>query len=760
MMKRMLFNTGWVFHEGFDPAWVTLPLPGATVRLPHNAVNLPWNYGDERSYQRPFTYQRVLAWDDRFRGQEVVLHFEAAMANAKVWVNGTHVVHHADGYTPFEARLTDHLDGTDALITVCIDGTENSDIPPFGGRIDYLTYAGIYRDVWLDVRPAISIENVKLEVINPMAATATARVKVWLSNPQSSPITGTLLLDLLDGFGDPIGDAQTIPLNGEIGEAEVTLGHNLTRWSIDNPALHRFRVTYQDGPQEATFDITTGIRKAEFRSDGFFLNDEPVQIIGLNRHQSFAHVGYALGPEAQAQDADLLKFELGLNLVRTSHYPQSKAFLERCDEIGLLVFEEIPGWQHIGGEAFKAQTLKNVESMIRRDWNHPSIIIWGVRINESQDDDALYTQTNALSRQLDPTRQTGGVRYITDSNLLEDVYTMNDFVLGEEHLPPDMQTRRIPGHNGRPRTPLRDPSEVTGLPHPVPYIVTEYNGHMYPTKLFDGEERQEEHVLRHLEVLDAAHGNPGISGSIGWCMADYNTHADFGSGDRICYHGVMSMSRARKFAACAYASQGIEPSRRPILEPVTHWSFGDRKVGGIFPLIVLTNCDRIAFQYGDDAPMMFEPARDRFPHLPHPPVIIEPTDLPAETRIVWGQSWRDGVITGFVGSEPVIERRYVEDPLPTTLDIEVPPVIRKNDTYWDRPVRITARDQVGNRLPYLMDQLYLTVESPALLQGPATIPMIGGVAAAWVRATDTAPVALTVTPLSGSFAPIIATLDA
>lgn len=102
--------------------------------------------------------------------------------------------------------------------------------------------------------------------------------------------------------------------------------------------------------------------------------------MGLNRHQSFPNVGYALGPEAQAQDADTLKYELGCNLVRTSHYPQSKAFLDRCDEIGLMVFEEIPGWQHIGGEAFKAQSVKNVEAMIRRDWNHPSIILWGVRI--------------------------------------------------------------------------------------------------------------------------------------------------------------------------------------------------------------------------------------------------------------------------------------------------------------------------------------------------------------------------------------------
>ena len=741
---RSLLNTGWIFREGFDPAWITLPLPGGTVRLPHNAVDLPWNYGDETAYQQPFTYQRILPWDDRFMGCEVVLCFEAAMAGAKVWINGHQVADHPDGYTPFEARLTDHLEISENLITIAIDGSENGDIPPFGGRIDYLTYAGIYRDVWLDVRPAVSIANVKVDILDPMASITQGKVQVWLSNPQDRPIDGTILLDRLDRHGDPIGESASFAITGNEGEAELVLGTGLARWSPNNPVLHSFRVIYRSQEGEDAYDLRLGIRKAQFRPDGFYLNDQPMKILGLNRHQSFPHTGYALGPEAQAQDADTLKYELGCNLVRTSHYPQSKAFLERCDEIGLLVFEEIPGWQHIGGEPFKAQTLKNVEAMIRRDWNHPSIILWGVRINESPDDDALYASTNALARRLDATRQTGGVRCITDSHLLEDVYTMNDFVLGEEHLP---------GIN-RLRTPLREQREVTGLREHVPYLVTEYNGHMYPTKIFDGEERQEEHVLRHLEVVNAAQGDPHIAGSIGWCMTDYNTHADFGSGDRICYHGVMTMTRAPKFAASVYASQGLDPLQHPVLQPVTHWSFGDRKVGGVFPLIILTNCDEIAFQFGEDEPLRFLPAYGRFPFLPHPPVVIEATDLPEATRVAWGDSWKDGVITGFLGGEPVIRRDYVAAPVPTTLDVQVKPLIRTQDRYHDRPVQVTARDQVGNRLPFLMDQIAIAVEVPALLQGPPSVPMVGGVAGFWLRVVGDEPVTVTVSPLSGVLAPV------
>lgn len=120
--------------------------------------------------------------------------------------------------------------------------------------------------------------------------------------------------------------------------------------------------------------------------------------------------------------------------------------------------------------------------MIRRDWNHPSIFIWGVRINESQDDHDFYAETNRVARSLDATRSTGGVRYISESELLEDVYTMNDFILGNEE------------QRNRPRTPLRPQQEVTGLDRVVPYMITEFGGHMYPTKSHDQEQRQAEHV--------------------------------------------------------------------------------------------------------------------------------------------------------------------------------------------------------------------------------------------------------------------------
>jgi beta-galactosidase len=132
-------------------------------------------------------------------------------------------------------------------------------------------------------------------------------------------------------------------------------------------------------------------------------------------------------PESmQRYDVSVL-LECGVNAVRTSHYPQSHYFIDECDRVGILVFTEIPGWQHIGDEAWQDVALENVREMVTQYRNHPSIIIWGVRINESKDAHDFYLRTNALAKELDPTRATGGVRNFKGSELIEDVYTYNDF---------------------------------------------------------------------------------------------------------------------------------------------------------------------------------------------------------------------------------------------------------------------------------------------------------------------------------------------
>lgn len=697
------FNDNWVF-EG-----------GETVTLPHTAVELPFSYFDEKAYQRPFTYEKRFAADPAWEGKEVAVRFDAAMANAVVRLNGEEIVAHKDGYTPFEARLTGRLQPGENLLSVTIDGSENPEIPPFGAMIDYLTYAGIYRDVWLEVKAPVFIANVKVETPDALGERKSVFAKVWLDNPQGQAVTGQLVGELRDASGTvlattsvPAVDAAELRFDGLEG---------LALWQPHDPVLYTLAVSLGDSD---VVETRFGFRTAEFTPEGFKLNGKAFKLRGLNRHQSFPYSGYALGRAAQERDAEILKHKLHVNIVRTSHYPQSKWFLDHCDRLGLLVFEEIPGWQHIGGAAWKDEAVENVRRMVTRDWNHPSIVIWGVRINESQDDHDFYLRTNALAHELDTTRSTGGVRYITDSELLEDVYTMNDFILGNEEL----------GGN-RPRTPLRPQQEVTGLDRVVPYLITEYGGHMYPTKSYDQEQRQAEHVRRHLEVMNAAYGDPQIAGCIGWCAFDYNTHKDFGSGDRICHHGVMDMFREPKFAAYAYASQ-CEPEEEVILKPVTVWARGERNIGGVLPLMVLTNCDEIELRYGEHTPKRIGPDREAFPHLPHAPVIVDRRHFTNEELGLWGMKWEDATITGYINGKPVKTVSFCADPVATTLEVVADAeAIGPTDAVR---VIVRALDQAGNLLPYFFEPVEIAVEGAGKRLGPGLVPLRGGVTGFWVQA--------------------------
>ncbi|MGV8987046.1 MAG: glycoside hydrolase family 2 TIM barrel-domain containing protein [Cypionkella sp.] len=712
------FNDDWLF-EGAD-----------RVRLPHNAVDLPFSYFDEKAYQRPFTYEKSFTFDPSWAGREVTLRFDGAMANASVSLNGAEVASHPDGYTPFTARLTDHLIAGVNHLSVVVDGTENPAIPPFGGVIDYLTYAGIYREAWLEVTAPISVARVKVETPQALAKTKRLTARIWLNNPQDLPLSGDITARLKDSAGKVLATVQT-PANAPELSLAIEGLTAITLWSPETPDLYTLDLTLSTPVGEDTSSTRFGFRDIAFTAKGFHLNGQPIKLRGLNRHQSFPYIGYALGKAAQERDADILMNELRVNMVRTSHYPQSTHFLNRCDELGLMVFEEIPGWQHIGDKAWQAASVENTRAMITRDWNHASIVIWGVRINESQDNHDFYLETNRVARDLDATRPTGGVRFITDSELLEDVYTMNDFILGNEEL----------GGN-RPRTPLRPQAEATGLDHPVPYMITEYGGHMYPTKSNDQEQRQAEHVTRHLDVLNAMYGDSQIAGAIGWCAFDYNTHKDFGSGDRICHHGVMDMFREPKFAAYAYASQA-EPADGVVLQPVTFWARGERNIGGVLPLMILTNCDEVELRYGTQPPKRVGPDRERYPHLPHPPVILDHRHFTKDELGLWGMSWEDATVTGYINGKAVAHLTYACDPVATTLQV-VPDAttIGPHDAVR---VMVRALDQAGHKLPFFPEPVSITVTGAGRRIGPGFVPLRAGATGFWVQATGSGDITVTVT---------------
>ncbi|MDX9691591.1 MAG: glycoside hydrolase family 2 TIM barrel-domain containing protein, partial [Acholeplasmataceae bacterium] len=559
--------------------------------LPHHAVEIPFNNFDEKMLEGFFTYIKEIDVKDTWKDRKVFLRFEGIAHQAHIYLNKKLIKHHIGGYIPCEVDLSSDLNyGSVNEIMVKVDSHEDPLIPPFGGVVDYLGYSGIYREVSLVILDDYYMKDVFVHT--------DGKSRIYMETTLSKP-EGILVYKIKDKAMEVVSKGMVMV--DQVVMKTETFIEQPERWDIDNPYLYTVEMHYEVHTKLVdSKSIKIGIRHAIFEKDGFYLNHQKVKLIGLNRHQSFPYVGYAMPKSMQYEDADILKYDLGLNIVRTSHYPQSIHFLNRADEIGLLVFEEIPGWQHIGDEAWKNKSLHDLEEMIMRDRNHPSIILWGVRINESPDNINFYSKTNELARTLDPTRQTGGVRNIQFSEFLEDVYTYNDF-----------------SHTGQNRG-LELKKKIT---KDVPYLVTEYNGHMFPTKRYDHEAKRLEHTKRHLNVLNAMMDKDnGISGSIGWCMNDYNTHQEFGSGDKICYHGVLDMFRVPKMAAYAYSSQHATGD---VLEVLSTMNLGEYQ-GGLLPEVyIATNLDYIKLYKNDTYIDTFYPDKKTYPHLVHPPIIIK-----------------------------------------------------------------------------------------------------------------------------------------
>ena len=551
-----------------------------TVKIPHTPVILPLHYFSQKTLHLHFTYEKKLDLKEMKR-KNVTLIFEGISSYAKLFVNGKAFSEHRGAYLPFKANLTDFA-GTVADIRLECSSEEDPDIPPFGGRMDYLAFCGMYREARLLVTDIKHIESVRVSG----DADGNLSIRTALSHYPAN-VSYSLYNDKNEVFS----------FNETITEEKTSVFHvnNAKLWSVDEPNLYKLKAQcFED-----CFETVFGFRTCSFRADAFYLNGKMLKIIGANRHQSYPYSGYAMPGSFQREDARKLK-EMGMNLVRCSHYPCHPDFLDECDRLGLLVFEEIPGWQHISKRPmWRELTVRNTKEMIERDYNHPSIVLWGVRINESPDDDELYEKTNLAARKLDSTRQTGGVRCIRHSHLLEDVYTFNDF----SH----MET-----NDG-----FLEKSLVTD---PVnPYLITEFGGHVYPTKRYDDESKRLTHALRTAKCVNHMLGTTGISGCIAWCFSDYNTHEDFGSGDMICYHGLTDSFRIPKLAYYLYRSQRED---KPVMALSSFMNPGDHTRLCIQKIAVFTNADYIRISNNGRVLGNFYPDRKDYPALKHPPVII------------------------------------------------------------------------------------------------------------------------------------------
>ncbi len=763
------FCDNWEFTPQWTSAFAAGDGAGEAVRLPHSVKEIPLHYADHMAYQMVCGYRKAFSWEESWEDKRLFLQFDGAAHIATVFVNGQELATHRCGYTSFRVDITDSVIRGENLLAVRLDTTENPEIPPFGFVIDYLTFGGLYREVWLDVREQRYIEDIYITTptLTSLELTVTA-------------VNGEncfCRVEILNESGKLV-QLRTVCASG----APLTIEHpTARRWSPQRPTRYTCRVKLL-APSGEVLDVQEekfGFRTIAFRADGFYLNGKKTFLRGLNRHQSYPYIGYAAPERLQREDARILKEELGCVAVRTSHYPQSKHFIDECDRLGLLVFTEIPGWQHIGGEGWKDQAVENTREMVLQYRNHPSIVLWGVRINESQDDDEFYRRTNALAHALDPSRPTSGVRFLEKSSLLEDVYSYNDF----------SHTGNNPG--------VKPKKSVTPDPDKA-LIISEHNGHMFPTKSFDNWQRRAEHALRHARVQDDAAADGGHAGCFGWCMFDYNTHKDFGSGDRVCYHGVMDAFRNPKLAAAVYASQ---QDAVPVLAVGSSMDIGDYPAGNIGDVAVLTNAREVAL-YKNGA-FVTKLHKGDYRGLPHPPMVLDDTigellqtqenfpkkkaeDLKkalnsaaryglagmpladklrmARCMVQYGLTFADGMelygkYVGNWGGEATVWRFDALNDGQVTASVTCCPSsklhlevrashtdLREGATYDMAAVRVRILDEYGNTAHYAQLPVQFQLEGDAALATPGLATAEGGMCGTYVRSTGSSGTArLTIT---------------
>ena len=782
-MAKIYLDKNWLFSEQFKEEYISSAITdGEVVNVPHTVKEVAYNYFDEHEYQMVSCYQKNIKYDKSWKGKNLYLVFEAVGHKADIYINGEHKKCHKNGYNAFSIDVTDLLTEGDNLVTVKCDSNENINQPPFGYVIDYMTFGGIYRDVYLEVKEPVHIISCFYQPA-PLAASTGKKSGREIA---AMRVAGHLKTEykVSEEAKDAIKNNEVVvkqylddklilelPLDLKL-ETTVPLS-DVKLWDIESPSLYTVRTELvYNGNVVDVNEQKVGFREIEFKSDGFYLNGRRVLIKGLNRHQSYPYVGYAMPESMQREDARILKHELGVNTVRTSHYSQSKYFMDECDKLGLLVVTEFPGWQHIGDKDWQHIACKNVKEMIKEFRNHPSIILWGVRINESADCEEFYKRTNKIAHHYDPTRPTGGTKAGRKMQTFEDVYAYNDFK-----------------HNGTNEGCLKKKDVVPKDQPNIPYLVTEYNGHMYPTKNYDTEEHRRDHMLRHAKVMSDVALTEGLSGAIGWCMFDYNTHKDFGSGDRICYHGVCDMFRNLKPAALVYASESEDID---VLELASTMDVGEHPACNRGRTYILSNMDSVKMYKNGKILREYTSKDSEYVGLKHGPILMD-TFVSIEDMMTgegysedqakavgdmlnWAalNGWDNLIQFDFIKMAAPLLLKYHMDPgiavelfqkyvgdwggesaeyrlegykkgklvktqiVGTVKDISLETTV-SNDllvediTYDVASVRIRAVDQYGNLVPFFQEPVVALVDGPIELIGPEIIPLRGGMAGLYAK---------------------------
>ena len=623
--SKVNFGSDWEFkREEANANWEKITIPH-TAKIEPLVVNN--QFQGTCWYQKKFTVSNA-------KNQKVFLYFEGVMQEADVWINDQKVTNHKGGYLPFTVDVTPFLKSKENTIKVKVNNEDNPEFLP--GKplkdLDFNYYGGIYRNVYLITTDKLYITNpiqankkasggiyVNFDDINKSKALGT--VQVHLQNEYAVEKKANLKFILTDNEGKKLefkSEVFTLNANSDKTISQNIVVDNPKLWSISKPNLYSLEVqVIANNKIIDTYSEKIGIRKSEIKEDGYYLNDEKLYITGTNEHQEYPYLGYAISDEAQYRDAVKIK-NAGFDLVRMSHYPHAEAFLNACDELGILVMNSLTGWQFFGNETFQKNAIQDIREMARRDRNHPSIIFWEASLNETQMRDSFMQEaTKALKEEL-PFPHNYSACWIDNANY-------DIFIPARQHgKAPDYWTKYNKGNRK--------------------IFIAEYGDWEYYAQNagFNQKEfsnlKEEERTSRQLRAhgeksllqqaynfQEAANSNRKGTQTIGeanWVMFDYNR----GYSNDLESSGISDIFRIPKFAYSFYQSQrdanvvlDAKLVSGPMVTIANNWTETSP-----LNVTVYSNCDEVGLYLNDVLVAKQKPLiNENSDQLKHPPFVFK-----------------------------------------------------------------------------------------------------------------------------------------
>ncbi|MGQ7946111.1 glycoside hydrolase family 2 protein [Flavobacterium sp. WC2509] len=598
---KLNFGSDWEFkREEPNSNW-------ENVTIPH--TNKIENLVVIKQFQGTSWYQKKFKTNFT-KDQKVFFYFEGVMQQAEVWINDQKVTTHIGGYLPFTVDATPFIDTEkENTIKVKVNNEDNADFLP--GKplkdLDFNYYGGIYRNVYCITTNKLYITDavhagkkasggiyVNFDAIAKDKATGT--VQVDLKNEFTTDQNAVLKFTISNKAGDKtVSQSESILIKANSDQAitQKISVKNPKLWSISNPNLYTLQVeVVVNGKTIDSYSKKIGIRKSEIKADGYYLNDEKLYITGTNEHQEYPYLGYAISDEAQYRDAVKIK-NAGFDFVRMSHYPHAEAFLNACDELGILVMNSLTGWQFFGNETFQKNAYQDIRDMARRDRNHPSIIFWEASLNETRMSEKFMVEaTKTLHEEL-PFAHNYSASWVDNAN-----YDL--FIPARQH-------GKAPNYWTKYNKPNRkifiaEYGDWEYYAQNAGFNQTEFSNLKKEERSSRqlrgaGEQRLLQQAYNFQESANSNRKGAQTIGEANWVMFDYNR----GYSPDLESSGISDIFRIPKFAFYFYQSQrsaNISLDKKlvsgPMLKIANYWT-----ANSPLNVTVYSNCDEVALYLND-----------------------------------------------------------------------------------------------------------------------------------------------------------------